>query len=406
MQSKEEINGNSLEKIFEVNKYITLKLIKGKTVLFVENEEFKQCRHLLLNFFKDEIENYEDIKSIDEASEKIKKMEEGIGIDPETEFWGHCSNLQAWVENDYNTELLHRNLAFPLLKILSEKGDKLAKQKFKEEIARRYKEGSYSVQAYLFEEGFLSYLTKEELLNGILSSNDAIFMERVMQSAENYSLIPCFDLIRDIDREDKFFFSIENGKIKEVEVVINEFLLFIPSEIENLEEIYRLDIVIIEDSQNIFEEKFLSHSKLDLRIFCIDDKANVFLPDLFYYFSNLEKLEIRGFNCHPTVELEESLLKIRGLKYLSLSNVNLNLLPDSIRNQKKLEVLELRGLPVKNLPVLLILRLNSLAVLKLEFNLNLKILEVDKNKLKKKLRRFTYLDKSDWTINEKHWLSE
>lgn len=405
MQSDKEIN-SEIEKIFEINELITLKLIDSKTILFVQNEEFKHCKRLLLNIFKDEIENYRDVKSIDEFSEKIKNTAETGQIDPKMEFWGHCSNLSAWVENEYNTDLLHRNLAFPLLKTLSEKGDLLAKQKFKEEIARRYKEGSYSVQAYLFEEGFLSYLSMEETLSGILSSNDAIFMERVMQSGENYSLIPCFDLIRDLDRKDRFFFSIENGKIKEVEVVINEFLHFIPREIEDLEKIYRLDIVIIEDSQNIFEEGFLSCSKLDLRIFCIDDKALVYLPDLFYYFSNLEKLEIRGFSCHPTVELKESLLKINNLKFLSLSNVRLDFLPNSIKNQKELYMLELRGLPIKNLPLSIILNLSSLEVLNLQFNFNLSILEIDRNKLKKKLRKFTYLDKSDWTIDEKHWLSE
>jgi len=400
------LENNGIEKTFEINKFIMLKLIDGKTTLFVQKEKFIQCKYLLLNIFKDEIENYGDIKSIDDASMKIKYKAENMEIDSETEFWGHCSNLQAWIENDYDTHLLHRNLAFPLLKTLSEKGDKLAKQKFKEEIARRYKEGSYSVQAYLFEEGYLSYLSKDEILNGILSLSDAIFMEKVIQSGENYSLIPCFDLIRDLERGDRFFFSVENGKIKEVEVVINDLLNFIPPEIENLEKIYRLDIVITEDSQNIFEEKFLSDSKLDLRIFCIDDNANVYLPDLFYYFSNLEKLEIRGFNCHPTVRLTESLSKIQGLKYLSLSNVNMNSLPDSIKNQKKLVDLELRGLPIKNLPMSLISSLSSLEVLDLQFNFYLIMSEINKTKLKKKLKRFTYFDRSDWIIKEKHWLSK
>ncbi len=404
MQSDKKIN-NEIEKTFEINKLITLKLIGSKTTLFVQDEEFKHCKHLLLNIFKEDIENYRDVKSIDEFSENLKNFAETGQIDPKTEFWGHCSNLSAWVENDYNTDILHRNLAFPLLKILSKKGDKIAKQRFKEEIARRYKNGSYSVQAYLFEEGYLSFLSKEELLDGILSPSDAEFMEKVMKSRENYSLIPCFDLIRDLDRGNRFFFSIENGKIKEVEVVINDFLQFIPHEIEDLEKIYRLDIIITGDSSNIFEKEFLCNSKLDLRIFCIDDKANIYLPDFFFYFSNLEKLRIRGFNCHPTVELEESLLNIHGLNYLSLSNVRLDYLPNSIKNQKELYKLELRGLPIKKFPVSIILGLTSLKELDLRFNFNLNLSETIRNKLKKKIRRFTYLDKSDWTIEEKHWLS-
>jgi hypothetical protein len=405
MPSDKKINTES-EKIFNINELITLKLIKGKTILLVEDEEFKHCKHLLLNIDTEDLEKYSDIRSIDALSENIKSAPEIDQIDPETEFWGHCSNISAWVENEYNTDLLHRNLAFPLLKILSKKGDMIAKKKFKEEIARRYKKGSYLVQAYLFEEGYLSYLSKEEIISGILSPNDAIFMERLMRSGETYSLIPCFDLIRDIDRGNRFFFSIENGKIKEVEIVINEILHFIPHEIEDLERIYRLDIVITADSRNIFEEEFHSHSKLDLRIFCIDDKANVYLPDLFYYFSNLEKLEIRGFNCHPTLQLEDSLLNIKGLKYLSLSNIRLDYLPNSIGTQEELCILELQGLPMKKIPVSIILNLASLEVLDLRFNLNLNLSEIDKNRLKNKLKKFTYFDKSNWTIEEKHWLSK
>ena len=217
MRFDKKVN-REIEEKFEVNELITLKLIDDKTVLFVQDEEFKHCKHLLLNIFKDEINKYRDVKSIDDFSEKIKNVAETGQIDPKMEFWGHCSNLSAWVENSYNTDLLHRNLAFPLLKILSMKGDQIAKQRFKEEIARRYKNGSYSVQAYLFEEGYLSFLSKEELLDGILSPSDAKFMEKVMKSRENYSLVPCFDLIRDLDRGNRFFFSIENGKIKGIKL--------------------------------------------------------------------------------------------------------------------------------------------------------------------------------------------
>ena len=55
-----------------------------------------------------------------------------------TEFRANCSNLQAWVENGYDTRLLHRNLAFPLLKKLTNVGDLHAKKVFKDEIANKY----------------------------------------------------------------------------------------------------------------------------------------------------------------------------------------------------------------------------------------------------------------------------
>ncbi len=152
---------------FKINDYISLKLESKKTVIYVAGEPFKQCKFLLLNIPIDEIKSFDEIESIDEAAEKLdRSMEskrEQIKIPPETEFWGHCSNLQVWVENDYNTRLLYSNLAFPLLKKLTEAGDPAAKRVFKEEIAKRFASGYIPVITYLAKKGYLNYLNKEEI---------------------------------------------------------------------------------------------------------------------------------------------------------------------------------------------------------------------------------------------------
>jgi len=72
-------------------------------------------------------------------------------------------NLQVWAEYNYNTDYLHRNLAFPLLRALTDAGDLKAKKVFKNEIGRRYESGGEATREYLREEGFLKYLTDEEL---------------------------------------------------------------------------------------------------------------------------------------------------------------------------------------------------------------------------------------------------
>ena len=140
-------------KEFKVNKFITLKLEEEtiseeedlseiKTNIYVQGELFQQCSFLLINIPIKEISSFESIKSIDEAEKRLDtSLEEGsesfkYEIPPETEFWGHCSNLQVWVENNYDTRLIHRNLAFPLLKRLTEVGDPSAKRVFREEIAK------------------------------------------------------------------------------------------------------------------------------------------------------------------------------------------------------------------------------------------------------------------------------
>ncbi|MHA1147203.1 MAG: hypothetical protein ACTSR8_03065 [Promethearchaeota archaeon] len=99
---------------FKINNYIQLKLEDGKTNIYIYNKLFRQCKHLLLIVPKN-IFGQKDI-SIDEiANLQISKLEqpEDLGITPEIEFWGHCSNIQAWVENNYDTRIIHSNLAFP-----------------------------------------------------------------------------------------------------------------------------------------------------------------------------------------------------------------------------------------------------------------------------------------------------
>lgn len=47
--------------------------------------------------------------------------------------------------------------------MLTEAGDSLAKRVFKEEIAKRYNSNNPAVKEFLYREGYLHYLTKEEL---------------------------------------------------------------------------------------------------------------------------------------------------------------------------------------------------------------------------------------------------
>jgi len=153
---------------YKVNSYLTLKLQNYRINIYVKEKLINQCKYLLLNIPHQEIENYDEIGSIDEAAEMLDKSMEGNGrynvdIPIETEFWGHCSNIQAWYENGYDTRLLHRNLAFPLLKALVDAGDHLARKVFKEEIAMRLESGYPSVVQYLINQGYLKYLSDEEL---------------------------------------------------------------------------------------------------------------------------------------------------------------------------------------------------------------------------------------------------
>lgn len=153
---------------FIINSYLKLRLEDDLTNIYVGGRLFLQCKYLMLNVSLTNVRDYDYIESIDEAAEKLDSSLERGGkykykIFPETEFWAHCSNIQLWHENNYDTHLLHRNLAFPLLRALTMEGDPLAKKVFKEEIARRFESGYPSVVMYLINQKYLTFLNNEEL---------------------------------------------------------------------------------------------------------------------------------------------------------------------------------------------------------------------------------------------------
>jgi len=160
-------------KIFKINELVDLRLIGNRTYIFVNNKRLMVCAFLLINIPKDRIKDYDEIKSIDEAAEVLDRSLERTPpyrykISPEEEFTAHCSNIQAFFENGLNTNILHSNIAFPLLKELVQQGYEPAQKVFKEEIIKRFNEGTFNSRRFLYIRGYLSYLSEEEkqALNG------------------------------------------------------------------------------------------------------------------------------------------------------------------------------------------------------------------------------------------------
>jgi len=186
----------------QINQYITLKLKHGMTFIYVNGRRFIQCIRLSLNIQKENISLYDDIESIDEAAKVYKKTlllnrivqgpkgvpvrDQNHDITPEQEFWGHCSNIQAWVENEYDTRILMSNVSFPLLKKLSKAGDPLARKVYKEEIALRLESGYPSVVQYLLEQGFIGEFSPEEF-ETIVEYSD--FIQKVSYDSRVLSLL-------------------------------------------------------------------------------------------------------------------------------------------------------------------------------------------------------------------------
>ena len=164
---------NSFEDVCVLNEYLKIKYEDGHTNVYVKDDYFRQCAYLLINIAKDEVEDFDEIVSIDNVEDvlshelhgisNIKRKEKNYGIDPKQEFIAHCSNMQAWVENDYNTQILHRTIAFPLLKQLVQVGDPKAKRAYKEELAYRLEANELNVVIFFIENKYLKDLDEEEL---------------------------------------------------------------------------------------------------------------------------------------------------------------------------------------------------------------------------------------------------
>jgi len=296
---------------FKVNEYITLKLeyVKGDidtisgwgTIIYVKGKQFKQCKYILLNIQTDDISTFDKIQSIDEALEmhSLKRNENNDWLEddesvekipPEVEFWGHCSNMQVWYENNYDTRLLHRWLAFPLLKELTEAGDPVAKKVFKEEIAKRYASGHPSVVGFLRYEGYLNYLSPEEVRSIIddikskeVKNEYVLYKGRVCEFVINgeLDLQNCgINDITDIEGLDSLrtlkILNLSHNKINEIKGLKNlknlEFLRLNNnriSEIKNLKNLTNLVSLRLDNNQ-ITEIKGLENLK-NLNILWLSD---------------------------------------------------------------------------------------------------------------------------------------
>jgi len=382
-------NRNNKEKAhFQINKYLSVKLINNKTQIFVNNKPFRHCKYLfLVNPHNNPQEP--SINSIDEAAEILNKdlhtklTPKDLNISPEDMFWGHCSNLQAWAENDYDTRLLHRNLAFPLLKKLSETGDPQAKKRFKEEIAKRFIEGNQTVINYLREQKYLTYLNLEEL-------------NVILDRFKNHSKISLLDL-SGTDLE-YLPLSIERfTNIREIKLSANK-LSTLPKGFANLNRLERIDLsnnrfTIIPSSINeLTSLKQLNLSSNQIRNVpkWINGSKEV---HQFYFSEKIDSLEILNLNENLLNQIPDSIGNLVALKKLELGHNSLFKIPSSIGNLKRLEFFsaehnQLNSIPksIGNLHSLKELNLDSNRLISLPNSIqnlkNLEILSIENNNLK------------------------
>ncbi|MHA1492280.1 MAG: leucine-rich repeat domain-containing protein, partial [Promethearchaeota archaeon] len=270
----------------------------------------------------------------DDAAERLDhSTEEGssdiVIIPPETEFWAHCSNLQAWAEHGYNTRLLHSNIAFPLLKKLAKVGDPLARKMFKEEVAERFLSGSESVQRYLISEGYLKHFTWDEKAE--------FFKHGAKEIMELEALIKeKIEIVDDIEL-DIMGLELRKGEIVALQLGGKGLEQF-PEQIRRLKSLKKLIVC--------------GHS--------FDT-----LPDWIGECESIERLVMYS---NRLKRLPESIGRMKNLRYLDLSYNELESLPGSIGELKWLDKLNIANNKLRSLPES-IGRLESLTELYINENL-------------------------------------
>jgi Leucine-rich repeat (LRR) protein len=297
-----------------INKYITLKLENGITNIYVEGILFRNCKYILISIPNKPIA--EEIDSIDDAKDLLSNAHESDKqlIDPETEFWAHASNLQAWVEHDYDTRIVHRNLAFPLLVALARAGDKKARFALKEEIFLRLESGSANVTQFLINGKYFNYLTKEEF--ELLSDND-IFVEKFIDGGYYKKLNHTF-----LDSIFSTNYAIEN--ITELNLS-NKSIKLIPRSITKLKNLLTLNI-----SNNLIRILPPNISDLiNLKSLELSNNNIIKLPESIGDLSKLEHLDVHTNNL---IKLPESIGNLKSLKTFFFRQNQLITLPDSFSN--------------------------------------------------------------------------
>lgn len=372
-------------KEFQVNNYLALKLEEEKTVIYVAGKRFQQCKYLLMDIPIEKIDSFDEIKSIDEAAKKLDHSLEGqqrriVKIPPEVEFWGHCSNLQAWYEHMYDSRLLHSNLAFPLLKKLMNAGDKLAKQVFREEVAEKLITGDLTTIAFFFEEIYVDSLNKKTIWFIIREIQERNFSSKAIYYDLRLSLLKKLMIIGDL-RAKKLFkkeildLLLENDPSLNEMLYLNRYIYYLTR--KEFWSVFGDDGKILKEiEQEVKKYKIIKDKKVEEKKI---DKFEYFKPVSHFYigsgpmifkFKNGRVTHIGIFGNEKEVQERSNgdLDIIDG----SISNLVIRKLPFSIYKLEALEELVLFDVGLETLPTSLG-RLNRLRVISVENNTQLKL---------------------------------
>ncbi|MBN2152879.1 MAG: hypothetical protein JW839_15615 [Candidatus Lokiarchaeota archaeon] len=177
---------------FVINEFIDVVLDDdGRTQVYAGGKLFRMCSYILLevdhNILSDSIDEI-----ITKAPKNAKQLENNKSmISPKTAYWAHCSNIQAWVEHDYDTRLLDSRLSFPLLKELSLLGDKKAARVLQTEFFERLRNATPAIAALIL--GTCSAMMDADAARLAINIASDGYKHNNPNDCELFRIIPCLE---------------------------------------------------------------------------------------------------------------------------------------------------------------------------------------------------------------------
>jgi len=144
-----------------------------RTEIYVNNKTFWGCKYLLISIPVERIRDWDHYKSMDEIIKATGEGEEdtkAVGLTPEEEFRGHCSNIQAWAENGYDFRLLDTRLSIPIVLTIMrdilrehEHNKQLFPTRYKEKFRRFFFQAMESLDDYISKNKAQDFSKREYL---------------------------------------------------------------------------------------------------------------------------------------------------------------------------------------------------------------------------------------------------
>ena len=218
---------------FWINQFITLRLMdfgEGTeiTLICVNGKRF----NVFIFSLEEAYEILRDTNTyccMDEAYRDLIVNIKGnfFNVDSDTIFWNYCDYIKAWIDHDYDTRLLLKDDAFPILKALYEARGTKAREVFKLEIIKRFLSGYFPVITYLISEGYLKYFEFGEII---------CLLEECIEivGSHNYSALKTqiFWFLRDTGNN--YYY---NENFEKAIKYLNDALEFCPTDIETLNQL-------------------------------------------------------------------------------------------------------------------------------------------------------------------------